>query len=243
MNWQPPLAAELMDVVNATWPAARQFRCGPFLLRDGQQAGKRASAATLETDLFTNNDIISAQAEMLALNQPSLFMIRNNEPALDTALEHLGYEAFDFVTLFAAPSALLAAKDTAELHAIASPEPLAAMAEIWAAGDIGPMRINAMLRAADPKTFYLGRTNDTPAGAAFVAVHNRIAMIHALEVAAPFRRCGLGQQIMAAAAAWALSNASPIFALVVLSSNKAACGLYRNLGMVEAGHYHYRIKR
>ena len=71
---------------------------------------------------------------------------------------------------------------------------------------------------------------------------NNIAMIHALEVSSAARRQGLGLKLMAAAATWAQEQGAKVFSLVVVSENKAACGLYKKLGMIEAGNYHYRIK-
>ncbi len=242
MSWHPPSASMLMEVVNATWPAAREFPCGPFLLRDGQQGGKRASAASLKKAGFTLPDIEHAASEMRGLNQPALFIIRDGDAQLDSTLAKMGYRSFDFVTLFAAPSANLARHDKDKMHSIAAPMPLAAMAEIWAKGDIGPARVDVMRRVNDPKTYLLGRLDNFPAGAAFVAVHNGIAMVHALEVLGSARRQGLGLQLMAGAAGWALKQNAGTFALAVVSSNIAACGLYKRLGMLEAGNYHYRIK-
>ncbi|MCF6304099.1 MAG: GNAT family N-acetyltransferase [Rhodobacteraceae bacterium] len=242
MNWQAPTAAELMHVVNATWPAAREFSCGPFVLRDGKNGGKRASAATLEQPDFTEADIESAATEMQSLNQPPLFIIRDSDSRLDDTLAKTGYRSFDFVTLFAAPSAILASHDSDKMHCIAAPIPLAAMEEIWAEGDIGPARIEVMQRVKTPKTYLLGRLDDAPSGAGFVAIHNGIAMIHALEVLPKARRNGLGLQMMAGAAKWALNHGAETFALAVVSSNLAACGLYQQLGMIKTGNYHYRIK-
>ncbi len=242
MSWQAPTAPELMDVVNATWPAARQIRSGPFMLRDGQNGGKRASAATLERADFSDTDIKRAEQKMRALGQPSLFIIRSGDTGLDNRLKTLGYRDFDYVTIFTAPIGLLATSDNTNMIALPSPAPLAAMAEIWQAGGLGAARVDVMRRVKDPKIFYLGRLNELPAGAAFVAIHNNIAMIHALEVLNLARRQGLGLQLMIAAANWAQQHGAHSFGLVVVSKNTAACGLYRKLGMAETGNYHYRIK-
>ncbi|MBL4807780.1 MAG: GNAT family N-acetyltransferase [Rhodobacteraceae bacterium] len=231
-----------MQVVDATWPAAQQIPCGPFMLRDGQGGGKRASSASLESTRFTDTDIIAAATAMHDLSQPALFMIRDGEEHLDQALDTLGYRSFDFVTLFASPVKTLTALDKKDLFALAAPEPIAAMAEIWAEAGIGPARQNVMRRTDDPKSCFLGRLNDTPAGAAFVGIFSKIAMVHALEIAEPHRRQGLGLLMMAGMASWAETQNADTFSLVVLSDNSAACGLYRHLGMTEVGHYHYRIK-
>ncbi len=242
MNWQAPKATEIMHVVNATWPAAWEFSCGPFMLRDGKNGGKRASAATLEQPDFTEADIKTAASKMQKINQPPLFIIRDGDSKLDDTLAKMGYRSFDFVTLFAAPTPLLAQHDSDKMNCITAPIPLAAMGEIWTEGDIGPARIEVMQRVKTPRTYLLGRLEDAPSGAGFVAIHNGIAMIHALEVLHPARRNGLGLQMMAGAAKWALNHGAETFALVVVSSNIAACGLYQQLGMIKTGNYHYRIK-
>jgi len=67
-------------------------------------------------------------------------------------------------------------------------------------------------------------------------------MLHALEVSPNARRKGLGRAMTAAAATWAAEQGADTFTLVAVSSNQAACGLYRRLGMAESGKYHYRRK-
>lgn len=242
MSWTPSTAKRLYQVIDATWPPAEFRQIGPFTLRRGADGGQRVSAASLHGDGFSAVDIHAAETAMQAMGQPALFMIRDTDQALDTALADMGYFIKDPVTLFAAPSAQLAAFDPQGLVAIDAPEPLAAMAEIWEQGGIGEGRLNVMRRAPHPKTYFLGRTEDQPAGAMFIGCDGDIAMLHALEIMPKMRRKGLALQMMGAAAAWALRNGADTITIVVLTSNDAACGLYRKLGMVEAGTYHYRKK-
>ena len=83
------------------------------------------------------------------------------------------------------------------------------MAEIGAAGGVGPARLAVMARAPEPRAFILGRLGDRPAGAAFAALHGGVAMLHAVEVAPFARRQGLATAIAAAAAAWGLAHGAP----------------------------------
>jgi ribosomal protein S18 acetylase RimI-like enzyme len=96
-------------------------------------------------------------------------------------------------------------------------------------------------RAAEPRSFLLGRLDDRPAGCAFVAVHGDVAMLHAVEVAPLARRNGLGARMTRAAAVWAQARGAATLALAVTRANAPALALYRGLGMAEAGAYHYRL--
>jgi len=242
MNWTPPTAERLYEVVDATWPAAEKLRQGPFVLRRGAGGGKRASSATLIDAVASVDDIEVAAEAMKEMAQAPLFMIREGDGDLDRTLEGLDYSVLDPVTLFAVPSANLAELDPKGLTAIRTSEPMAVMAEIWAEGGVTSPRLDVMRRVDRAKVCLMGRVDSHPTGVGFIAVDGDIGMVHALEVAKPARRKGLGLQMMGAAAAWALEQGAETFALVVLSENDAACGLYRKIGMVEVGKYHYRIK-
>ena len=115
------------------------------------------------------------------------------------------------------------------------------MRDIWAAGGIGPARVAVMERAAGPKTGILGRISDSPAGAAFCAIHDGIAMVHALEILPANRRKGLGVWMMRQAAFWAKANGADWMSVLCTKANDAANGLYASLGMQLVGQYHYRI--
>lgn len=242
MTWKCPSPARLMQTVDATWPAAQYLQSGPFTLRRGDDGGKRVSSASLEGGSANTQQISVAESAMRDLGQPPLFMVRDGQQEFDKSLEALGYRSFDFVTLFASPTDALAGYDPHGMVAISAPEPMPIMAEIWLDGGIDEGRLNVMRRATGLKSCILGRHKDSPEAAAFVAIDGDIAMLHALEIRPASRRQGLAIQIMGAAAAWAQENGTQTFALAVVSQNTPACNLYRRLGMIEAGSYHYRIK-
>lgn len=97
-----------------------------------------------------------------------------------------------------------------------------------------------MERAVGPKTTFLGRCDDQPAGTLFVALDGDIAMVHAVEVSSPHRRKGLAKHMMAAAAFWAQDRGARHLALLTTKENGAANPLYASLGMDVVGSYHYR---
>ncbi|MGL5009297.1 MAG: GNAT family N-acetyltransferase, partial [Paracoccaceae bacterium] len=96
--------AALTTLIDATWPPARQFRTGPWTIREGQGGGQRVSAATADAD-WNPADIPQAEAAMRALNQSPLVLIRASDTALDAALAARGYALHDPVTAYAIPAA------------------------------------------------------------------------------------------------------------------------------------------
>lgn len=226
----------LAEVMEATWPPASRRGLGPFTLRDGAGGGKRVSAASLSGE-FTEADLDAAEAAMPA----PLMLIRDADAALDAALDARGWRVVDPVVAYAAPVAALTA-DLPPLAAFSHWPPLEIARSVWAEGGIGPARLAVMDRVQGPKTALLARTDDRPAGVAFVACHGAEAMLHALEVRPEQRRKGTGQSLLHAAANWAAAQGAAQLSLVVTRQNAAARALYDRLGMRVVGQYHYRMK-
>ena len=229
------------DVVDATWPPAKITRNGPWLIREGQGGGKRVSAVSATCEVSAG-DIPQALAAQDALRQQHLFMLRPVDQALDQMLDDQGYQVVDPVHLYTVDPASIAQAHIPPVTTFESETPLAIARELWAEGGIGPERIAVMERAASPKTFLLGRTDDRAAGCAFMAIHNGIAMLHALEVITAHRGKGLGRYLMYAAAKWAHRNGAKELTLLVTRRNVPANALYTSLGMQVVGQYHYRLK-
>ena len=226
-------------VMEHTWPAAARFTLGPWVIRDGKGGGKRVSAATAEPG-WTDEAIPTAEAAMRDLDQPPLFWIRQGDDLLDQALQSRGYRVVDPVLAYAAQVADLATPPPEPMAAFAHWPPLAICTEIWAEAGIGPERQAVMQRVTGPKCAILSRTADQPTGTAFVAIHGRCAMLHALEVRPRARRQGSAHNILRAAAVWAQQNGADSLCLVVTTANSAARGLYAFLNMQVVGQYHYR---
>ena len=226
----------LAEVMEATWPPASRRGLGPFTLRDGAGGGKRVSAASLSGE-FTEADLDAAEAAMPA----PLMLIRDADAALDAALDARGWRVVDPVVAYAAPVVALTA-DLPPLAAFPHWPPLEIARSVWAEGGIGPARLAVMDRVQGPKTALLARTDDRPAGVAFVACHGAEAMLHALEVRPEQRRKGTGQSLLHAAANWAAAQGAAQLSLVVTRQNAAARALYDRLGMRVVGQYHYRMK-
>ncbi|MEM7752205.1 MAG: GNAT family N-acetyltransferase [Pseudomonadota bacterium] len=228
----------LFDVLTATWPAARVLPVEPWHLRQGNGGGQRVSAATAE-GAVTGDDITDAERQMRVMGQNPLFMIREGDGSLDTQLAQRDYQVSDPTILYVAPSEALVA-DLPLTDAMPSWPPLAVQRELWANGGVDSARVAVMERAKGLKTAILGRSGDVPAGTAFVATDDNIAMVHAIEVDPAQRRQGVGRRLMQACANWAIGNGAMWLCLAVTRTNDPANSLYRALGMVEVASYHYR---
>ncbi len=236
----PPGATDLLAVSEATWPPAAVTRLGPVTIRDGQGGGKRVSAATVAGELV-DRYLDAAEEEMRALEQTPLFLIRPGETALDTLLARHGYAEIDPTTIYLGEIERLTDRPLPRVTALTVWEPLQIMREIWAEAGIGPARQAVMERADCPRTGILGRWNDSPAGAAYVGLHEGVAMVHALEVLPHQRRQGVAGWMMRAAALWAAAQGARHVAALITRDNAPGNALYEALGMTPAGGYHYRI--
>ena len=94
-----PSLDDLRIAYDATWAPAEMRRFGAWTLRRGNGGGKRVSAATLAAETFTAADIDAAEAEMLAMGQSRLFMVRAEDTALDADLAGRGYDAIEPVVV------------------------------------------------------------------------------------------------------------------------------------------------
>ncbi|SLN32487.1 Acetyltransferase (GNAT) family protein [Roseovarius albus] len=236
-----PTIETLYKALEHTWPAASHAQLGPWQIRDGQGGGKRVSAATLVGDLDPSV-LVQAENEMQALGQGKLFMIRKGEDAFDALLEEQGYEVIDPVNIYVGDVNPLAVQPP-RTASFAIWEPMAIQADIWNQGGIGPARLDVMWRVEGPRTSLFGRADSRPAATGFVAVHEGVAMVHALEVLPRHRRSGMGRYLMQQAALWAQDNCARYISAVCTQENTGANGLYANLGMSLVGGYHYRQKQ
>ncbi|PTX57793.1 acetyltransferase (GNAT) family protein [Litoreibacter ponti] len=230
--------SDIFETLEATWPAARKSRVGPWEIKEGKGGGKRVMAAKA-IDPVGAADVALAENAMKALEQPKLFVLRDQDEKLDSILAERGYEIVDPTLLFESD---IVVADVPPVTAFEIWPPLQIMLDLWVEDGVGPDRIAVMERGQGPKTSILGRIKDRAAGAAFVAIHGQVAMVHAVLVLPEFRRCGLGRHMMQAVSNWAAGHGATRKSLAVTDVNAPAKSLYSSLGMVPVGRYHYRIK-
>ncbi|MBY6201483.1 GNAT family N-acetyltransferase [Maritalea mobilis] len=236
----------LARVIAETWPPERVEAVGPFKVAHGGGGGNRVSAARLADATSDGSEVTPAQIAVVAdaqraIGQEALFMVPGHQTGLDAVLEAEGYTTRDETVALAIAAGEMAAPPPRVTCFDIWP-PLAVQEEIWAEGGIGPSRLAVMHRADGAKTSLFGRIGDRPAGTAFVAISDGVAMLHALEVLPRARRQGLAGHMMRAAAHWAAEQGAETFAVLVTRKNSPALGLYASLGMNPVGQYHYRVK-
>ena len=233
-------ADAIFELIDHSWPPEAAHRAGPWIIRKDSSGSKRAMAASA-VEPATPEDLGLAEAQMEAMGQPLLFQIRGPGGALDQMLDSAGYAVIDRCTIYAIEAKEMVA-DIPPARAWCTWEPLAAQMEIWDAGGIGPGRIAIMHRTTGLKTAILGRAEDSPAGTAFVSAHKDLAMIHAVETLARFRRRGVARLMMQRAAGWCVANGVRWLTLITTDDNGPSNALYLNMGMQAVSQYHYRIK-
>ena len=232
---------DILTALDATWPAAARQSIGPWIIRDGQEGGKRVSAATPNSD-WTPADIQTAEATMRDLGQTPLFMIINQDHDLDHALADTGYDIVDPVNIYSTSVDTLTIERPPKVSMFSVWPPLAIEIDMWAEGGISDARVNVMKRVQGPKTSILARWNDYPAGVGFAAVHGKDAFVHAVEIRAAQRQQGVASWLMKQAAFWAAEQGVSRLNVACTKANVAANALYRSIGMKVVGEYHYRMK-
>ena len=156
-----PDISRLMAATDATWAPAEMLDFGGWRLRAGAGGGKRVSAASpLEHSAAAA--IEDAEAVMRDWGQPGLFRLTPADAALDAELESRGYRLLDPVVLYAGPVARLAGEGSHQAALYRCSFAPAIIEEIWAAGGIGPGRLEVMDRVTGPSTKLLSRAGDTP---------------------------------------------------------------------------------
>lgn len=230
----PALAAAF----EATWPAAEYRDAGGFRVGRGLGGGGRVASARAAGD-WHERDIAPAAAIQKGWGQRPLFRALDGDARLIAALEAQGYRRESPTVIMEIAAAALTDLPVPPVMAFAIWPPLAIQREIWAAGNIDPARQAVIDRAAPPRTAILGRIEDRAAGAAFVAIHDGVAMLHALEILPGWRRKGLAGWMMRQASFWAVEGGVDRLALAVSRSNEPALALYRRMGFREVAGYGY----
>lgn len=230
----------LQTVLDATWPPLDEQAIGPVIVRHGTCGGSRVSAARVTRPL-DDDDLIRAEQAMRDLGQTPMVQVWAGQDDLDAQLAARGYQMRDATLWYQAPVDTLAAADLPFLTVFRAWPLLAIQREIWDAGGIRGERRAIMDRVQGPKTGLFGRISDAPGGAAFIAAHDGIAMLHAMEILERHRRKGLAQHMITGAARWAQDQGCHTLGLLVTADNTAANALYAQTGFSPRPAYHYRV--
>lgn len=230
--------AALTSAFEATWPAAEYRDAGGLRVGRGLGAGGRVSSAH-PVGPWSQADIDEAVEIHREWGQTPMFRTLDSDAPLIDALTAQGFLRSNPTAIMTIPVAGLTDTPLPPVTAFAIWPPLSIQREIWVAGNINPARQAVMDRVAQPRTSLLGRIEDRPAGAGFVAIHQGVAMVHAVEVLQAFRRKGMAGWIMRQAAFWAAENGADRIALAVSRANTGARATYDRLGFAEVAGYAY----
>ncbi len=232
--------SSIFETIDLTWPAKEFLELPEWKLRKSIKGGKRVSAATA----IGKSGIPAIQFVENTLEewcQDKLFMIKAGENSLDEALKERGYCIVDPTNIWSISAEALSMQQIPPVTAFSIFPPLAIQREIWTANGIDASRIEIMDRVKTPKTTIFGRINAKPAASAFVAVSNKIAMVHALIVDHKFQRQGMGKHVMHKVGVWAHQQRAESVVVLCTKQNQSANNFYKILGMKVIGEYHYRL--
>lgn len=178
---------------------------------------------------------------MRAKGQAPVFMVPDDAPALDDALARAGLRVEAETLFYVAELAAIAAHDLPRVAAFEIWPPLAIVEEIWAETEVDAARRAVIEAVPLPKTAFLTRVRDKPAGALFIAADDDVAMVHAVVTRPDLRGLKAARNGLIAAARWALAQGCAHVGLAVMADNPAALRLYEGVGMARVGGYHYRV--
>jgi GNAT superfamily N-acetyltransferase len=232
--------SSIFETIDLTWPAKEFLELPEWKLRKSIKGGKRVSAVTA----IGKSGIPAIQFVENTLEewcQDKLFMIKAGENSLDEALKERGYCIVDPTNIWSISAEALSMQKIPPVTAFSIFPPLAIQREIWTANGIDASRIEIMDRVKTPKTTIFGRINAKPAASAFVAVSNKIAMVHALIVDHKFQRQGMGKRVMQKVGVWAHQQGAESVVVLCTKQNQSANNFYKILGMKVIGEYHYRL--
>ena len=232
--------SSIFEIIDLTWPAKEFLELPEWKLRKSIKGGKRVSAVTA----IGKSGIPAIQFVENTLEewcQDKLFMIKAGENSLDEALKKRGYCIVDPTNIWSISAEALSMQQIPPVTAFSIFPPLAIQREIWTANGIDASRIEIMDRVKTPKTTIFGRINAKPAASAFVAVSNKIAMVHALIVDHKFQRQGMGKHVMQKVGVWAHQQGAESVVVLCTKQNQSANNFYKILGMKVIGEYHYRL--
>lgn len=229
-------------------PAPRLIFDGPFVVRRFLGGTGRANAACgldprPDPGLAARIDRI--EAFYARMGQVCRFRSTPLDPeGLAPMLEARGYRRHDESQVIAGPIAGFARPDPAA-EFLDTPEDRW-MAVVATAEHQSPARraekTGQAALLAVPAAWVLLHEDGVPAASAFVTTHGPLAGLFDLAVRPAFRRRGLGQRVMAAAADWARRQGAGWAYAQVACTNRASLALNAGLGLVERYRYVYLLK-
>jgi GNAT superfamily N-acetyltransferase len=229
-------------------PAPKLLFDGPFVVRTFLGGTGRANAACgldPAEDPGLADRIARVEAFYARVGRVSRFRSTPLDPAgLKPMLLARGYREVDESQVICGPIAAFGKADP-------TTEALDGPAEAWMAV-LSTAEHQVAARRAEklgmkdligvPAAWMLLREEGVPAACAFVTADGPLAGLFDLAVRPEFRRRGLGQRVMAAAAAWAAERGAAFAYAQVSCTNTASLRMNAELGLREHYRYSYLVK-
>ncbi|GIT92708.1 N-acetyltransferase [Jannaschia pagri] len=234
-----PDAKQIMAAIRGSWPPSALTQLGPFDLPAETQGTRRATSARLRAEAT----VAAADIQAVEQARPGTIFgtIDGVEDAAAEVLANQGYRAGGISDLMAGPVAPLLG-DLPRVSGFAHWPPLEICGTLWDAHGNDATRRAPMYRAAAPRTVILMRAEDRAAGALYVGVQDRLAVLHLVVTLPRMRGKGVGLLALRHAANWAAANGADQLVLPVEADNTAALALYAKGGLVRRGGYRYWSK-
>ncbi|WP_409346883.1 GNAT family N-acetyltransferase [Paenibacillus sp. MBLB4367] len=246
-----PLITQLERLAANTWPAAESRRFGDWRLRATFGVTRRANSVfaigSPPAEANWRTEIESFYREK---SLPVRFHVSPASPSwLDAELEAQGYVADSHTSMLVADAGkarqLLEPADRfqAMLYEYANEEWLHTFltCEGYSEDRIPAYeRIFAGIEPAHRFAVFLDR--GTPVAVGTVVVESGWAGFTNIAVAEPYRRRGVGLQLMRKLIDWANEREAENLYLQVMKNNEAALRLYAKLGFRHLFDYHYRVE-
>jgi GNAT superfamily N-acetyltransferase len=229
-------------------PGPRQAFIGPFVLKGFLGGTGRANAAS-SLDPAPLADLAATVARVEAayahIGLPCRFRLTPLDPAgLDPFLRARGYAEADETIVHAGPIAAIAAPDAAVRDDGGPSE--AWMSLVATAEYQQPARRAEKLRnpelLAVPGAWLVLREDGVDAACLFAVADGPYCGVFDLATRPEFRRRGLGERIIRAAAHWAQGLGAAVLWAQVAATNAPSLALQRRVGLTEAYRYRYLIR-
>lgn len=239
------LAWRIEETCLRAWPALREERVGPWLLRFADGLTRRSNSAN---PCSAQIDDIAASIDACAAcyrdsEQPAIFRIPSIiDPAVDAHLERLGYGAEGATITLHGPLANGHADAAVEIAATPDDDWLAAMNTLQIRSAPHAAIYARLVRAvAIPAGFARLRRDGETIALAYAALHDGLLCFESVITAPTERGRGHARRVLESLIAWGQAAGARAMCLQVEAHNAPAQKLYRGLGIdTEIYRYHYR---
>jgi GNAT superfamily N-acetyltransferase len=239
------LPARIEAAAVMAWPALETADIGGWLWRcsdGGFQRANSVSALAFHGD-DVEAEIDEAERRYRTRHAPTQFQVSDvsEPPDLDARLAARGYRVHDPCITLAKP---VVPDAVAPACVSLAADPTDQWFVLYASSITADRRSAApriLKKVPHPRAFALTYRADRPISSSLGVADGELCAIQCVATAGDARRQGGAAQALAAIESWAGRNGCRWLYLQTTLTNTPARTLYRRLGFVEVGRYHYRV--